>query len=98
MKQCLGCRGLVPEPLQECPNCVTERGLGLKVFVAAAGMVAIVASGCLATPVYGIACASKQVDGGHNGCFGDCNTLLDDGGLPARDPTNECFKADGGSP
>ena len=98
MKQCSGCRGLVPENLDACPNCLVERGPGLKVFVAAAGMVAIVASGCLATPVYGIACTSKQYGGGNNGCPGECTTYLADGGLPAHDPGNSCFKADGGEP
>jgi hypothetical protein len=40
MKQCLGCRGVVPETVQDCPNCQAERRPGLKVLVAAAGMVA----------------------------------------------------------
>lgn len=99
MKQCLGCRGLVPESLESCPNCAVERRTGLKGLVAAAGVVALVASSCgVPMPVYGIACTSKQFDGGHNGCPGECTTLLDDGGLPARDSSNSCFKADGGIP
>ena len=99
MKQCLGCQGLVPEGLAACPNCAVERGPGVKGLVAAAGLVVLAASSCvLATPVYGIACTSKQVDGGAAGCPGDCATLLDDGGAPDHDPSNSCFKGDGGTP
>ncbi len=68
-------------------------------MMAAAGVVAIVVSSCgVPTPVYGIPCTSRQFDGGNNGCPGECTTLLPDGGLPARDSSNSCYKADGGSP
>ena len=96
MKQCVACRGLVPESLSQCPNCAVAPRSSLKKVV---GLVALVASGCSApTPVYGIPCTSRQLDGGNNGCPGDCSTLLDDGGVPARDPQNSCYKPDGGTP
>lgn len=98
MKQCLGCRGLVPEALTTCPNCAVQPRSGAKVLMAAAGLVTLVATGCIATPVYGIACTAKQLDGGTHGCFGECTTLLEDGGVPARDPSDICYKADGGTP
>ena len=97
MKQCLGCSGLVPETFESCPNCVLERGV--KKLIATAGLIALAATGCeVPTPIYGIACTSRQLDGGNKGCPGECTTLLDDGGVPARDSSNSCFKADGGSP
>jgi hypothetical protein len=68
----------------------------LKKLVAAIGGL-VVASGCLAVPVYGIPCNQKQTDGGTNGCYGDCDTLLPDGGDPKKDSTHYCF-TDGGSP
>lgn len=82
MKQCLACSGLVPESLDACPNCAVQRSSGLKKVVAAAGLIALagVASGC-PMPVYGIACALPQVDGGSHGCVDECSTLLADGGV-----------------
>lgn len=94
MKRCLGCSGLVPEGSSLCPNCAVTSGL--KKLVAAVGGL-VVASGCLAVPVYGIPCNQKQVDGGTNGCYGDCNTLLVDGGDPKKDADDPCF-VDGGTP
>ncbi len=98
MKQCLGCQGLVPEAFEACPNCAVERRSSFKKLMAAASMVAIVASGCIATPVYGAPCTSLQIDGGNDGCPGGCTTRLADGGAPARDPMNSCYQADGGTP
>lgn len=99
MKQCLDCRGVVPEALEACPNCaVAPRGGGLKVVAAAAGLVALVTSGCIATPVYGIPCTSRQLDGGNKGCYGACDTFLEDGGNPANDPDTGCVRPDGGTP
>lgn len=96
MRQCLGCSGLVPEGSSGCPNCaVSSRGV-VKKLVVAVGSLAV-ASGCLAVPVYGAPCTQKQVDGGQNGCYGDCDTLLVDGGDPKKDPENYCF-VDGGTP
>ena len=95
MRTCLRCSGLVPEGSSGCPNCaVSSRGLVQKLAVAVGSLV--VASGCLAVPVYGAPCTQKQVDGGNNGC-GDCDTLLADGGDPAKDTTSYCF-VDGGTP
>ncbi|MDP1825994.1 MAG: hypothetical protein Q8L48_22205 [Archangium sp.] len=71
----------------------------MKRWVTAAGLVALVATGatsCVA--IYGAPCTSRQLDGSNDGCPGDCNTYLEDGGVPARDPSNSCYKADGGSP
>ena len=95
MKQCLACRGLVPESLDACPNCaVTPRRL--KKLVGLVALVGAAATSCV--PVYGAPCALRQVDGGSNGCFGQCDTLLEDGGTPAKDPQHECFVPDGGAP
>jgi len=74
---------------------VSSSGLVKKLVVAVGGLV--VASGCLAVPVYGMPCNQKQVDGGTNGCYGDCNTLLADGGDPKKDADHDCF-VDGGTP
>ncbi|MBE2251853.1 MAG: hypothetical protein IAE78_20120 [Myxococcus sp.] len=97
MNQCLSCQGVVPAGLAACPNCaVTRRKTGLK--AAALGLVAIAVSNCgSAMALYGIPCTSKQVDGGANGCPGECTTLLPDGGDPRKDATNACF-TDGGTP
>lgn len=95
MKQCLGCSGLVPEGASGCPNCAVSRGGVVRKLVVAVGSFAV-ASGCLAVPVYGAPCTQKQVDGGSNGC-GDCDTLLVDGGDPAKDTSSYCF-VDGGTP
>lgn len=89
----------MPQSLETCPNCEAAPRSALKKVAAAAGLVALVASGCSAPmPVYGIPCTSRQLDGGNNGCIGDCSTYLDDGGVPARDPQNSCYKPDGGTP
>jgi RNA polymerase subunit RPABC4/transcription elongation factor Spt4 len=98
MKQCLGCRGLVPEPLSACPNCAVEPRSSLKVLVAAAGLVALVATGTSCVALYGAPCISRQFDGGNNGCPGSCDTYLDDGGVPAQDPSHYCYQGDGGIP
>ena len=95
MKQCLGCSGLVPEGASGCPNgAVSSRGVITRLAAAVGGL--IVASGCLMHPVYGAPCTQKQVDGGSNGC-GDCDTLLVDGGDPAKDSSSYCY-VDGGTP
>ena len=53
----------------------------MKKLVAAAAVIALAATGCGSpVPVYGVPCTSRQFDGGTNGCLGDCNALLDDGG------------------
>jgi hypothetical protein len=99
MRQCLGCQGLVPAPLDHCPNCVvTARGHGLSKALTVAGVIAVVGTSCLAMPVYGAPCISKQVDGGTAGCGGECTTLEADGGDPSKDPARtDCFvKPDGG--
>lgn len=99
MNQCLQCQSVVPVSLVSCPNCAIDRKRGSKVLMAAAGLVALVSSNCSTImPVYGIPCTSKQLDGGNNGCPGECSTLLPDGGSPTRDPADSCFKADGGTP
>ena len=99
MKQCLACRGLVPESLSSCPNCaIAPRSSALKKMAVATGLVALVGGAMSCVPVYGAPCTSRQVDGGTNGCFGDCNTLLEDGGTPAKDPQDPCFQSDGGNP
>ena len=51
----------------------------------------------LPQPAYGISCTQPQVDGGTNGCYGSCDTLLEDGGDPTNDPDNFCF-VDSGTP
>jgi hypothetical protein len=97
MKQCLRCQGLVPASLSACPNCaVAPRSSGLKKLVGFVALVGATAISCV--PVYGAPCALRQVDGGRNGCFGQCDTLLDDGGSPEKDPQSECFVPDGGTP
>lgn len=97
MRQCLSCKGVVPASSVECPNCAVSRKRGLTKAVVLGGTIAL-ASGCLiATPVYGIPCTSKQVDGGTQGCFGECTTLKPDGGDPRKDPSDPCF-TDGGTP
>ena len=97
MRTCLRCSGLVPEGSSGCPNCAVSSG-GLKKVAALVGGL-VVASGCLAVPVYGVAvqCDQPQVDGGSSGCPFACDTLLADGGDPAKDSENSCF-VDGGTP
>lgn len=64
MKQCLACRGLVPERLSHCPNCaVSPRRVGT--LAAGTALIGLLASGCgVAMPVYGAPCTSKLPDGG----------------------------------
>jgi hypothetical protein len=54
MKQCLTCRGLVPESLDACPNCAIDRRPSL---LKVAGLVALMTTGCpernIPVPVYG---------------------------------------------
>jgi hypothetical protein len=70
----------------------------LKIVALGVGVAALVATACgTPMPAYGVACTSKQVDGGNNGCIGACDTLLQDGGKPSRDPGNSCFN-DAGIP
>jgi hypothetical protein len=97
VKQCVSCQGVVPAGLDGCPNCAvsSRKHGGLKAV--ALGFVAIAVSNCSQMALYGVPCASKQVDGGTAGCFGECTTLLDDGGDPRKDPANVCF-TDGGTP
>ncbi|MBL8909634.1 MAG: hypothetical protein JNM17_02915 [Archangium sp.] len=99
MRQCLGCSGLVPEAVENCPNCeVSALARGVKTLVTAGTIAITTLAACAApTPVYGVPCVSKQIDGGNNGCIGSCDTLLSDGGDPRRDPSNSCF-TDGGTP
>jgi len=91
----------VPTEAAACPNCVVSAkatGVALK-LVLAAGTVALMSSCILcAQPVYGIPCTSKQVDGGNDGCPGECTTLNPDGGDPRKDPTNTACFVDGGVP
>lgn len=98
MNQCVSCQGIVPAGLDACPNCVvsSRKTRGLK--AAALGLVAIAVSNC-GSPMalYGVPCVSKQVDGGTNGCPGECTTLLPDGGDPRKDRNDPCF-TDGGTP
>lgn len=80
--------------MDRCPNCAVSPR---KSLLGVAGLVALAFSGCgSVVPVYGVPCTAKQLDGGANGCFGQCDTLLADGGAPASDPSNTCF--DGGTP
>ncbi len=98
MRQCLGCKGLVPEASSSCPNCeVTARKYGLvRKVVLTTGTLALIACGIGPAPAYGVPCTSKQVDGGNNGCPGACDTVQSDGGNPAKNPADTtCFK-DGG--
>jgi hypothetical protein len=69
----------------------------MRKVVLAAGTVALVSSCVLAQPVYGVPCTSRQVDGGNDGCLGECTTLKPDGGDPRKDPSDPCF-VDGGVP
>ena len=97
MKQCLGCSGLIPDPIEACPNCaVNTRRSGAKGLAVAAGVVVLVGSSCTFTAIYGEPCTAKQVDGGTSGCW-DCASTLSDGGDPKQDPSSICFEnPDGG--
>jgi hypothetical protein len=94
MRQCLGCKGLVPESSPTCPNCeVTAKGRGLlRSMVMATGTVAIIADG-LACPAYGVPCTSKP-----DTCLDECSEVQADGGSPRNDPANTLCFTDGGSP
>jgi len=98
MRQCSGCSGLVPDGSSSCPNCAVTRGanVGRKLLVAV-GVATLVGACVLPQPAYGISCTQPQIDGGANGCYGSCDTLLSDGGDPTKDPDNYCFD-DGGVP
>lgn len=100
MRQCLGCNGLVPESSSSCPNCeVTAKKHGLvRKVVVATGTLALIACGIAPAPAYGVPCASKQVDGGTNGCIGECTTLQSDGGDPRKNPADTACFTDGGTP
>jgi len=86
----------VPESASGCPNCaVSPRGALTKLIVTVGSLVVV--SGCiLATPAYGITvqCDQPQIDGGAQGCPGDCDTVLPDGGAWKDDPSSGC----GGAP
>jgi hypothetical protein len=100
MRLCAQCHGFIPEATSACPNCaVAPRRATLTRAVLGAGIATLIATGCGGTPMpaYGVACTAKQVDGGNNGCPGECSTLLSDGGKPSRDPGNSCFN-DAGIP
>jgi hypothetical protein len=98
MRQCVGCEGLVPESESSCPNCRVNARSGVwRKLAVATGTLALVACGIAPSPAYGIPCVGKQVDGGRNGCYGDCTTLLPDGGDPRKDPKDSCY-TDGGTP
>jgi hypothetical protein len=101
MRQCLGCKGLVPSGVDDCPNCAATRarlGTG-KALLAAAGLVAIGVSGCICQAVYGPPCTAKSVDGGTTDCTDTCDLPLPDGGNPTADPDNSCFiGTDAGTP
>lgn len=98
MRQCPGCSGLIPEASSGCPNCAVTPGRSVgHTLLAAVGVATLVGACVLPQPAYGISCTQPQVDGGMNGCYGACDTLLEDGGDPTKDPDNFCF-VDAGSP
>ncbi len=100
MKQCVRCRGLVPESVPSCPNCeVAQKRRGTKGLLAAAGLISLAANNCnTAVALYGVPCTTKLADGG-NGCVDVCQVALPDGGEPIDDPANACYvprTSDGG--
>ncbi len=95
MHQCLLCSGLIPSSTQRCPNCAVEPSrVSLRAVAAVVGL-ATLSVNC--APVYGLPCVGDQLDGGDQGCPGECTTLLPDGGDPRRDTESGCFD-DGGTP
>ena len=96
MLRCATCGGLIPAAVDACPNCPLSPPRPFKTLLATIAFA--VSSSCYSCLPYGAPpCFEPQVDGGRDGCLGECTTLEADGGDPTRDPANPCF-VDGGSP
>lgn len=92
MRQCVECRGLVPDEAAACPNCNVGRRLsGLKKALVA---VSISVSSCTSCLPYGVPpCPAEEPN-----CYDSCEQALPDGGSPREDPSTGCRQNDGGIP